>query len=153
MVRSPCKYCGSERKTVLLPRHEATCPRNPEIFATLRELMHDYAEGDLAMPMNMYNECAREIRLPWLSSVVDAFGTWRAFVAECGLRLWQEAHPSGVHTGVDVTEMPGSIMGDDFAWHDPSVLRCVPVRIPVRAWHPAEKRYVDVGAQEAWMVR
>ncbi len=50
-------------------------------------------------------------------------------------------------------EMPGSVMADDFAWHDPSVLRCEPVRIAVRQWHPQEKRYVDVAVQEAWRVR
>jgi len=144
-----CRYCGLEMGAQRLPNHEARCPRNPEMFARLRQFMHGYAEDGVGLPATLYSDLIIGEYLPSVSQLNRVFGTWRAFVEAVGL----EHRPYHAGSGPRPEEMPGSIMADDFAWHDPSVLRCEPVRIAVRQWHPQEKRYVDVAEQTAWRVR
>lgn len=145
-----CCYCGMEVTEGRMAGHEARCPRNPDVFERIRAFMWDYADGDLGLSYVLYNDLATGEHLPGASHIRNAFGSWRAFVEACGLR--HEPY-SKERRGPEPETMPGSIMGDDFAWHDPSVLRCEPVRVPVREWEPREKAWVTVAVQEAWRVR
>ena len=146
---SACRYCGLEMGAQRLPNHEARCPRNPDMFARLREFMVGYAEDGVGLPATLYSDLILGEHLPSVSQLNLVFGTWRAFVEACGL----EHRPYHAVTGPKPELMPGSVMADDEDIWPTSVLRCVPVRIPVREWCPREKRYVDVAIQEAWRVR
>jgi hypothetical protein len=143
-----CRYCGAEFRHSNLSRHEIICPRNPDVFERMRAFMWEWAEDGVGLPATMYAEFVHGLNLPWLSSIQRAFGGYGEFVRACGLehRPYQKAGPRP-------EDMPGSVMAEDYTVYDPSVLRCVPVRIPVRAWEPRQKRYVDVAIQEAWQVR
>ena len=146
--RCRCQYCGREiPKNIAL--HERSCPRRPEVFERLRAFMWEWAEDGAGLSVGTYNELVRGEGLPFSALIIKTFGTWGDFLRACGLE-----HRPRTYVGEMVPEhMPGSIMADDFRWHDPSVLRCEPARIPVRAWHPHEKRYVDIGVQGVWRVR
>jgi len=146
---SACRYCGLEMGAQRLPNHEARCPRNPDMFARLRQFMHDYAEDGVGLPATLYSDLIIGERLPSVTQINRAYGSWGEFVRLCGL----EHRPYYAGHGPKPELMPGSIMADDEDWHPTSVLRCVPARITVREWHPQEHRYVDVAIQEAWRVR
>lgn len=53
-----CRYCGLEMGAQRLPNHEARCPRNPEMFARLREFMVGYAEDGVGLPATLYSDLA-----------------------------------------------------------------------------------------------
>lgn len=146
-----CRYCGMEMRRNV-GGHEDSCPHNPDIAPRLREMMHEYSDdGVYAMPSVMYAEWVVGTGLPALTTIRNVFGSYAAFCVWCGLKPPLSRWAKPVHANPET--MPGSIMADDFRWHDPSVLRCEPARIPVRAWDPHEKRYVEIGVQGVWRVR
>jgi len=60
-----------------LPHHEARCPRNPDMFARLREFMHAYSEDGAGLPATLYSDLIVGEYLPSVSQIMGVFGTWR----------------------------------------------------------------------------
>ena len=144
-----CRYCEAEFVHRNLARHEAVCPRNPDVFERLRTFMHEWADDGIALPAVMYAEFVQGTGLPWMSAILKAYGTYGDFVRAVGLKR----RPHHARHGPKPEQMPGSIMADTNDIHPTNVLRCQLVQRPVREWDVREKRYVEVGVQTAWRVR
>lgn len=144
-----CRYCGTEFVHRNLSRHEAICPRNPEVFERLRAFMHEWSENGIGLPAVQYAMFVQGHRLPWLSAINRAYGTYGDFVRACGLE--HRPYHKGDHPRPE--DMPGSIMADDEDIWPTSVLRGQPVRVPVRVWDVRAKVWRTVAVQEAWRVR
>lgn len=147
-----CRYCEYECGKNAL-RHERVCPLNPEITERLHTRMRAEADEDgHAISTHLYAAIiAQGQGLPCLPIIYRAFGTYAAFCVWCGLlpplTCWEQPHRE------QPEDMPGSVMADDYAVYDMSVLRCVPVARAVRVWHPYAHAWVIVGAQEWMQVR
>lgn len=132
-----------------LPNHEARCPRNPEMFARLRQFMHDYAEHGVGLPATLYSDLIIGEYLPSVSQLNRVFGTWGDFVRACGL----EHRPYHGNDGPKPELMPGSVMADDFEWHDPSVLRCYERTRQRLQWDLRTRSYQPAGYETVMAVR
>jgi len=73
-----CRLCGLTMGAQRLPHHEERCPRNPDMFARLRQFMHDYAEDGAGLPATLYSDLILGEHLPSVSQLNRVFGTWRA---------------------------------------------------------------------------
>ncbi len=144
-----CCHCGQPYLPGNVSNHEARCPCNPDVFARLRQFMQDYADDGVGLPATLYSDLIIGERLPSVTQINRAYGSWRAFVEACGL----EHRPYHAVTGPKPELMPGSIMADDEEIWPTSVLRCREVVRVVRAWDWRALAYVPVARMTVWQVR